>query len=93
MPDGHIKISDASFSWNLYPDEYMYDKDKQRYLPVRWMAKESLTMGFYDISSDVVSGRFFFNSTLYLGINNHGGHVFLNVPAIYVHLKLKAISL
>ena len=54
MADGLIKISDSSFSWNLYPTEYMYDEVRQRYLPVRWMALESLKMGYYDISSDVV---------------------------------------
>lgn len=53
--DGTVQISDASFSWNLYPKEYMYDEQRQRYLPVRWMALESLKMGFYDISSDVWS--------------------------------------
>ncbi|CAC5384299.1 USH2A [Mytilus coruscus] len=55
LTDGFIKISDASFSWNLYPTEYMYDQLRQRYLPVRWMALESLKMGYYDISSDVWS--------------------------------------
>ncbi|XP_052098363.1 uncharacterized protein LOC127733114 isoform X2 [Mytilus californianus] len=55
LTDGLIKISDASFSWNLYPTEYMYDQLRQRYLPVRWMALESLKMGYYDISSDVWS--------------------------------------
>ena len=54
MPDGTVKISDSSFSWNLYSKEYMYDELRQRYLPVRWMALESLKMGYYDISSDVV---------------------------------------
>ncbi|XP_063433595.1 hepatocyte growth factor receptor-like [Mytilus trossulus] len=53
--DGLIKISDSSFSWNLYPTEYLYDQLRQRYLPVRWMALESLKMGYYDISSDVWS--------------------------------------
>ena len=54
MPDGTVKISDSSFSWNLYPIEYMYDEVRQRYLPIRWMALECLKMGYYDISSDVV---------------------------------------
>ena len=55
MPDGTVKISDSSFSWNLYPIEYMYDELRQRYLPIRWMALECLKMGYYDISSDVWS--------------------------------------
>ena len=54
MPDGTVKISDSSFSWNLYPIEYMYDEQRHRYLPIRWMALECLEMGYYDISSDVV---------------------------------------
>ncbi|XP_061178337.1 tyrosine-protein kinase RYK-like [Saccostrea echinata] len=50
-----VQVTDAAFSWNLYPEEYMYDNRREKYLPVRWMAPESLTAGFYDKSSDVWS--------------------------------------
>ncbi|XP_050397580.1 uncharacterized protein LOC126815730 [Patella vulgata] len=49
------KIADASFSYDFYPTEYMHDTLKNRYLPVRWMAPESLSNGFYDSKSDVWS--------------------------------------
>lgn len=52
--DGDLfKVSDGAFSWSLYPEEYMYDSRREKFLPVRWMAPESLTAGFYDASSDV----------------------------------------
>ncbi|KAK6185769.1 hypothetical protein SNE40_007926 [Patella caerulea] len=49
------KIADASFSYDFYPAEYMHDSSKNRYLPVRWMAPESLSNGFYDSKTDVWS--------------------------------------
>ncbi|XP_046558158.1 uncharacterized protein LOC124267286 [Haliotis rubra] len=52
---GRVKITDAAFSWDFYPNEYMYDSQRDRYLPVRWMAPESLSTGFYDSKSDVWS--------------------------------------
>lgn len=53
--DGNLfKVSDGAFSWSLYPEEYMYDSRREKFLPVRWMAPESLTAGFYDAASDVV---------------------------------------
>ncbi len=58
----NVKISDAAFSWDLYPAEYMYDQQKDRYMPVRWMAPESLSTGFYDKQSDVVSTSLNFNT-------------------------------
>lgn len=51
--DFEVKISDASFSYDMYPDEYL--ENNGRYQPVRWMAPESLRQGFYDSKSDVVS--------------------------------------
>ncbi|KAK3094847.1 hypothetical protein FSP39_007001 [Pinctada imbricata] len=48
-----VQITDASFSWDLYSNEYMYDERRERYLPVRWMALESLKAGFYDKNSDI----------------------------------------
>ncbi|XP_060577177.1 ephrin type-A receptor 3-like [Ruditapes philippinarum] len=51
--DFEVKISDASFSYDLYPDEYFHSNG--RYQPVRWMAPESLRQGFYDAKSDVWS--------------------------------------
>ncbi|KAJ8317482.1 hypothetical protein KUTeg_005386, partial [Tegillarca granosa] len=53
--DGTVKICDASFSWDLFPKEYMYDKKKERYIPVRWMAPECLQSSFYDKKTDVWS--------------------------------------
>ncbi|RUS72680.1 hypothetical protein EGW08_019561 [Elysia chlorotica] len=50
-----VKLSDASFSWDIYPDEYVYDQARERYLPIRWMAPESLTDGYYDMRTDVWS--------------------------------------
>ncbi|XP_060577183.1 tyrosine-protein kinase transmembrane receptor Ror-like [Ruditapes philippinarum] len=49
--DFEVKISDASFSYDLYPDEYLHSNG--RYQPVRWMSPESLRQGFYDAKSDV----------------------------------------
>ncbi|XP_055874257.1 uncharacterized protein LOC106052215 isoform X2 [Biomphalaria glabrata] len=53
--NGLVKLSDASFSWDFYPDEYVYDKQRERYLPLRWMAPESLSDGYYDMRTDVWS--------------------------------------
>ncbi|XP_056005151.1 uncharacterized protein LOC125660370 isoform X3 [Ostrea edulis] len=53
--DDRVQVSDAGFSWDLYPEEYMYDDRREKYLPVRWMAPESLSSGYYDKSSDVWS--------------------------------------
>ncbi|GFN90538.1 hepatocyte growth factor receptor [Plakobranchus ocellatus] len=50
-----VKLSDASFSWDLYPNEYMYDESRERHLPIRWMAPESLQDGYYDMRTDVWS--------------------------------------
>ncbi|XP_060082428.1 uncharacterized protein LOC132561744 [Ylistrum balloti] len=54
-PGDVVKITDASFSWSLFPDEYMYDSERERWLPVRWMAQDSLQYGFYSTSTDVWS--------------------------------------
>ncbi|XP_069139050.1 uncharacterized protein [Argopecten irradians] len=54
-PGDVVKITDAAFSWSLFPDEYMYDSDRERWLPVRWMAQDSLQTGFYSSSTDVWS--------------------------------------
>lgn len=56
-----VKITDAAFAWDFYGDEYVYDSARERYLPTRWMAPESLTDGYYDMRTDVVSQahRFF----------------------------------
>ncbi|KAH9524886.1 hypothetical protein Btru_028172 [Bulinus truncatus] len=50
-----VKLSDASFSWDFFPDEYVYDGQRERYLPLRWMAPESLSDGYYDKRTDVWS--------------------------------------
>ncbi|XP_062603840.1 uncharacterized protein LOC134265628 [Saccostrea cucullata] len=36
--DDRIMVTDAAFSWNLYPEEYMYDNRRESYLPF-WMEK------------------------------------------------------
>ena len=51
-----VKLADASFSWDFYSDEYVYDENRERYLPLRWMTPESITSGYYDSRTDVVSG-------------------------------------
>ncbi|XP_059151406.1 uncharacterized protein LOC131937784 isoform X2 [Physella acuta] len=50
-----VKLSDAAFSWDFYPNEYVYDEQRERYLPLRWMAPESLTDGYYEMRTDVWS--------------------------------------
>ncbi|KAH9496723.1 hypothetical protein Btru_009210 [Bulinus truncatus] len=50
-----VKLTDASFSWDFFPDEYVYDGQRERYLPLRWMAPESLSDGYYDKRTDVWS--------------------------------------
>lgn len=50
-----VKITDAVFSWDFYGEEYMFDSSRDRFLPIRWMAPESLMDGYYDRHSDVVS--------------------------------------
>ncbi|KAL8622355.1 hypothetical protein ACOMHN_041683 [Nucella lapillus] len=50
-----VKIADASFSWDFYGDEYVYDSARERHMPLRWMAPESLTDGYYDMRTDVWS--------------------------------------
>ncbi|CAL1525836.1 unnamed protein product [Lymnaea stagnalis] len=50
-----VKLSDAAFSWDFFPDEYVYDEKRERYLPIRWMAPESFSDGYYDMRTDVWS--------------------------------------
>ncbi|XP_012936274.1 uncharacterized protein LOC101856621 [Aplysia californica] len=50
-----VKLGDAAFSWDFYPDEYVYDDQRERYLPLRWMAPESISDGYYDSRTDVWS--------------------------------------
>nr|KAG5698064.1 hypothetical protein BaRGS_016712 [Batillaria attramentaria] len=50
-----VKITDAAFSWDFYEKEYVYDSARERYMPLRWMAPESLQDGYYDMRSDVWS--------------------------------------
>ncbi|XP_021374405.1 hepatocyte growth factor receptor-like, partial [Mizuhopecten yessoensis] len=54
-PGDIVKISDAAFSWSLFPDEYMYDSERERWLPVRWMAQDCHQFGFYSTATDVWS--------------------------------------
>ncbi|KAL5016831.1 hypothetical protein ScPMuIL_006420 [Solemya velum] len=53
--NNNIRISDSSYSWDLFSEEYLYDIDRKKWRPVRWMATESLKGGFYDTKSDVWS--------------------------------------
>ena len=51
-----VKIADASFSHDLYPDEYMELRDKPK--PVRWMAPETLKQDYYGTKTGVVRWPF-----------------------------------
>lgn len=50
-----IKISDIAFASDLYRSEYVYDRSRDIYRPLRWMALEYMTQGYHDTKSDVVS--------------------------------------
>ncbi|XP_076461007.1 uncharacterized protein LOC143293708 [Babylonia areolata] len=50
-----VKIADAAFAWDFYEEEYVYDSARERYMPLRWMAPESLSEGYYDMRTDVWS--------------------------------------
>lgn len=50
-----VKLCDAAFSWDYFEKEYVYDEQRERYLPIRWMAPESIKDGYYDMKTDVVS--------------------------------------
>lgn len=50
-----VKLCDAAFSWDYFEKEYVYDEQRERYLPIRWMAPESIKDGYYDMRTDVVS--------------------------------------
>ena len=49
-----VKLADAAFAWDFYPEDYVYDDQRERHLPLRWMAPESITGGYYDQRTDVV---------------------------------------
>lgn len=53
--EGSVLVTDGAGSWDLYPTEYVFDSVRGRHRPVRWMAPECLSSGFYDTKSDVVS--------------------------------------
>ncbi|BFZ01172.1 hypothetical protein BsWGS_04211 [Bradybaena similaris] len=50
-----VKLCDAAFSWDYFEKEYVYDEQRERYLPIRWMAPESIKDGYYDMRTDVWS--------------------------------------
>uniref|UniRef100_A0A0B6ZJG5 Protein kinase domain-containing protein n=1 Tax=Arion vulgaris TaxID=1028688 RepID=A0A0B6ZJG5_9EUPU len=50
-----VKLCDTAFSWDFFGNEYVYDEQRERYLPLRWMAPESITDGYYDMRTDVWS--------------------------------------
>ncbi|CAG5117765.1 unnamed protein product, partial [Candidula unifasciata] len=50
-----VKLCDAAFSWDFFENEYVYDEQRERYLPIRWMAPESIKDGYYDKRTDVWS--------------------------------------
>ena len=49
-----IKIADFGLSRDIYETDYYKEGDKNRPLPVKWMAYESLDKGVYSTKSDVV---------------------------------------
>ena len=50
-----VKIGDFGLSRDIYVSDYYKLRTKDRPLPLRWMALESLESGKYTIKSDVVS--------------------------------------
>ena len=50
-----VKIGDFGLSRDIYVTDYYKYETKDRPLPVRWMALESLNYGKYTVKSDMVS--------------------------------------
>lgn len=51
-----VKIADFGLSHDVYKDEYYrLNEGSSKPLPVKWMALESLTAGYFTTQSDVVS--------------------------------------
>ena len=49
-----VKIADFGLSRDIYMNDYYKTETKDRPLPIRWMAIESITKGKYTTKSDVV---------------------------------------
>lgn len=52
----HVKVADFGLCRDIYSEGY-YTSDNNKKLPIRWMAPESIGIGKYSSSSDVVSGE------------------------------------
>ena len=50
-----IKIADFGLSRDIHRKDYYAAQDKERPLPVKWMAPESLETGIFTAKTDVVS--------------------------------------
>ena len=50
----NVKVADFGLSRDVNKTDYYRSKDKERPLPVKWMAVESLETGVYTTKSDVV---------------------------------------
>ena len=50
-----MKLADFGMSKDVYFDDYFKQGQADKYLPVKWMALESLREGRYDYTTDVVN--------------------------------------
>ena len=50
-----VKIADFGLSRDIYMNDYYKTETKDRPLPIKWMAIESITKGKYTTKTDVVS--------------------------------------
>ena len=49
-----VKIADFGLSRDIYMNDYYKTETKDRPLPIKWMAIESITKGKYTTKTDVV---------------------------------------
>ena len=50
-----VKLADFGMSKDVYFDDYFKRGQEDKYLPVKWMALESLREGRYDYTTEVVN--------------------------------------
>ena len=50
-----VKVADFGLSRDIYQSDYYQEHDRNRPMPVKWMALESLETGIFSTKSDVVS--------------------------------------
>ena len=51
----NVKIADFGLARDVYERDYYRSENKKNKLPIRWMAPESITKGFYSSMTDVWS--------------------------------------